>query len=389
MTRIILDARIVTLVAFLLLTTLVPQAAAQAPKVKSYMDYLDSYYETYNVEDLKLARNVIRTELDTTEALRFQSYYYSTEIEYLLSLEDLKGSPHNQKKLSQSKALMLQLYSRYLDAYYKVDPGKIRKSNIPGNTAFLVRDIMMASEFVPNANSFVPLIKNIIRRADRDSLYNRDNSFIASVNDMITLEYPNLFGTANLVKAVWLNDKFIGMEKEDEAKKEQLRKEVNYYASNAADTLRSRYGLSIAYFLLAETSAQHENDMAWDYFRKCIDVFTAGDVDTAGFYARNYNREIYLATAVAFVPTYSKYLYENGRYSEILSMANYLTDLGLLDRGKTETVTKETIFWGEKSIRQLQDAGQYEFADEIFKGLQGYYKSLDESKNEYGVTPEG
>ena len=93
---------------------------------------------------------------------------------------------------------------------------------------------------------------------------------------MIELEYPNLFGTANLVKAVWLNDKFIGMT-ENDAEKERLRKLVNYHSSIAADTLNSDYGISIAYFLLAETFAHHENDMSWDYFRKCIDIFKEND----------------------------------------------------------------------------------------------------------------
>jgi hypothetical protein len=205
---------------------------------------------------------------------------------------------------------------------------------------------------------------------------------------MIDLEYPNLFGVANLVKAVWLNDKFIGVEG-DGAEKERLRKQVNYHASIAADTLASDYGRSIAYFLLAETFAHHEYDMSWDYFRKCIDIFTADDVEAVGFYARNYNREIYLATAVAFVPAYSEYLYQNGRYSEIVNAAKYLADLDLLDRGKIENVAKEAIFWGEKSIRQLQDTGRHESADEIFRGLQGFYKTLERSSDEYGATPEG
>lgn len=388
MNRISIRKGMVILLSFLMLTFLVPAATAQVSETKSYLDYLDSYYKTHDIEDLKRARSVIRSELDTTAALRFQSYYYSTEIEYLLALEDLRENPHNPKKLSQLRTLMLQLYSRYLEAYYKVDPAEINKSNIPGNTAFLIKDIMMAASFVQNANSFIPLVKNVLRRADRDGLYNRENSFIASVKDMTDLEYPNLFGTANLVKAVWLNDDYIGMEG-DGPEKERLRKEVNYCASVASDTLVSDYGKSIAYFLLAETYAHHEYDMSWEYFRKCIDIFIAGEVEPSGFYERNYNREIYLATAVAFVPAYSEYLFENGRYSEIVRSAKYLTELRLLDKGKTEVVSKEAIFWGEKSIRQLQDAGRHELADEIFGGLQAFYKALEKGSDKFGATPEG
>jgi hypothetical protein len=367
----------------------VPAAVAQTQsETVGYLDNLDSYYERQDLENLKLARNAIRSELDTTVALRFQSYYYSTEIEYLLALEDLKLKPRDPERLSQLKTLLLQLYSRYLDAYYKVEPADIKNSNIPGNTAFLIKDIMMAAEFVPNANSFIPIVDNVIRRADRDDMYNRDNSFIASVKDMIQLEYPNLFGTANMVKAVWLNDKFLQAD-EDSEEKEQLRQLVSHHASIAADTVSSGYGRSISYFLLAESNANLNNDMAWDYFKKCIDVFVGERVTATGFYARNYNQEVYLATAVAFIPAYAEYLFENGRYAEIVEAAQYLTELELLDKGKSENVSKEAIYWGEKSIRALQDAGRHESADEIFKGLQLFYKELEKATDEYGVTPEG
>jgi hypothetical protein len=387
MIRKIVGTKLTFALSSVLLLLFVAIAGAQQPGTRSYLDYLDSYYKTHDIEDLKQARSAVWSELDSTAALRFQSYYYNTEIEYLLTLEELRGNPHDSKKLAQLRTLMLQLYSRYLDAYYKIEPADVHNSNIPGNTAFLVKDIMMAAAFISNANSCIPLVKNILRRADRDSLYNRENSFIASVRDMIELEYPNLFGTANLVKAVWLNDKFIGMT-EDDAEKERLRKLVNYHSSIAADTLSSDYGISIAYFLLAETYAYHENDMSWGYFQKCIDIFRENDIETTGFYGRNYNREIYIATAVAFIPSYSEYLYENERYSEIVNAAKYLADLDMLDRGKIENVTKEAIFWGEKSIRQLQGAGRYESADEIFKGLQGFYKILEQSEGQFGVTEQ-
>jgi len=358
---------------------------AQSAAAKGYLEYLDSYYQTDELSDLMKARNSIKSDLDSSVALRFQGYYYDAEIQYLLTLEELEEDPGSAEKLQKLKGLMLQLYSRYLDAYYQVNRSEIHKSNIPGNTAFLFKDILMAAAFIPNANSCAPLVKNVLRRANRDSLYNRDNSFIASVNDMLELEYPNLFGTANLVKAVWLNDRFVGT-KEEGAAKDSLREKVNFYASNAADTLESEYGKSIAYFLLAETYANHSNDMAWDYFKKCIGIFHENKITTSGFYARNYNQEIYLATAVAFFPTYSEYLFENARYAEIVAQASYLIDLKMLDRGKTENVTKEAIFWGEKSIRQLQDSGKYSTADELFRQVQGFYELL-EPESQFGEGP--
>jgi len=215
----------------------------------------------------------------------------------------------------------------------------------------------------------------VLRRANQEGLYDRDNSYVASVNDMLELEYPNLFGVANLVKSVWLNDKFIGMKKEGPAK-DSLRQLVNYYAAIAADTLRSGYGKTIAFFLLAETDAGHDNDLAWSYFKKCLDLFQTESIEPKGFYARNYNREIYLATAVAFLPEYAEYLYNEGRYPEVLLGAKYLVDSDMLDRGKTENVSKEAVFWGEKSLRALQDAGRFASADELFQQLQDFNELL-------------
>ena len=59
--------------------------------------------------------------------------------------------------------------------------------------------------------------------------------------------------------------------------------------------------------------------MAWQYFQMCVDLFKGGYISTTGFYDRNYNQEIYLATAVAFFPAYSEYLFDNSRYPEIAS----------------------------------------------------------------------
>jgi len=365
---------------------LVNPNAARAQEGQSYLDYLDNYYKTYDVSYLMKAQSAIKSDLDSSAALRFQGYYYNTEIQYLLALEDFKKDPNSIEKLEKLKGLMLQLYSRYLDAYYRVDPAQIQNSNIPGNTAFLFKDILMAAALMPNANSAAPQIKNILRRATRDNLYNTENSFIASVNDMLALEYPNLFGVANLVKAVWLNDEFIGAEQEG-VFKDSLRTAVNYHASIASDTLSSDYGKSIAFFLLAETYAGDYNDMAWDYFQKCIDLFQDKHIVTEGFYAKNYNREIYLATAVAFFPEYSEYLFENGRYTEIAASANYLIDLDMLDRGKTENVTKEAIFWGEKSIRRLQDDNKFSKADELFRQVQSFYDIL-EPDAQYGTRSD-
>ena len=80
------------------------------------------------------------------------------------------------------------------------------------------------------------------------------------------------------------------------------------------------------------------------------------------------------------ISAFSEYLFENGRNAEIVAGADYLVGLRLLDRGKTENVSKEAIFWGEKSIRQLQDSGRYGAADELFGKVQGYYKLLEPDK---------
>ncbi len=350
--------------------------SATPAQTKGYLDYLDSYYQTGNPDDLEQARNAIKIELDASDALRFQGYYYNAEIHFLMTLEELKRDMQNVELQDKLRALMLQLYNRYLDAYYKFDESQLRASSVPGNTAFLLKDVLMAAIYCPNANSFAPLVKNVLRRATRDSLYDVQSSYVASVNEMLQQEYPNLFGVANFAKAVWVNDQFIAM-KQEGATKDSLRRMVNYFASIAGDTLKSNYGLSISYFLLAETFANHENDMAWNYFRKCLDQLSGGSLPTQGFYARNYNREIYIATCVAFLPTYSEYLFRAGRYPEILSSAKQLIGMEILDRGQMESVSKEAVFWGEKSIRALQDDARYTSADELFQQLKSFYEMLD------------
>lgn len=376
-------ATLVLVALFVLLSTALA-AGATPQKEKGYLDYLDAYYQSGNPNDLTLARNAIKIELDASDALRFQSYYYNAEIQFLLALEELKQSPQNAEMQEKLRGLLLQLYTRYLDAYYKLEPGQLQTSSLPGNTAFLLKDILMAATFCPNSNSFAPIVKNILRRANRENLYDRENSYIASVNDMLQPEYPNLFGVANLTKAVWVNDQFIGM-KQENAVKDSLRRMVSYYAAIASDTLKSTYGKTIAFFLLAETNAGHENDMAWSYFRKCLDLMKTLQNPPEGFYARNYNREIYVATAVAYLPTYAEYLYNAGRYPEILTSAKYLVDLGSLDRGKIESVSKEAVFWGEKSIRALQDAARYTSADELFQQLKGF-QALIEPASQLGTS---
>lgn len=366
-----------TLVASTLVLALFAIGNSATPvATKGYLDYLDSYYQTGNPADLEQARNAIKVELDASDALRFQGYYYNAEIHFLMTVEDLKKDMHNVELQDKLRALMLQLYNRYLDAYYKFEPSQLKTSSVPGNTAFLIKDVLMAAIYCPNANSFSPLVKNVLRRATRDSLYDVQSSYVASVNEMLQQEYPNLFGVANFAKAVWVNDQFISMKQEGVAK-DSLRRMVNYYAAIAGDTLRSSYGLSISYFLLAETFANHENDMAWSYFRKCLEQLNAGPLPSQGFYARNYNREIYIATCVTFLPTYAEHLYNAGRYPEILSNAKQLISLGVLDRGQMESVSREAVFWGEKSVRALQDEARYSSADELFQQLKSFYEMLD------------
>lgn len=366
-----------TLVASTLVLALFAIGNSATPvATKGYLDYLDSYYQTGNPADLEQARNAIKVELDASDALRFQGYYYNAEIHFLMTVEDLKKDMHNVELQDKLRALMLQLYNRYLDAYYKFEPSQLKTSSVPGNTAFLIKDVLMAAIYCPNANSFSPLVKNVLRRATRDSLYDVQSSYVASVNEMLQQEHPNLFGVANFAKAVWVNDQFISMKQEGVAK-DSLRRMVNYYAAIAGDTLRSSYGLSISYFLLAETFANHENDMAWSYFRKCLEQLNAGPLPSQGFYARNYNREIYIATCVTFLPTYAEHLYNAGRYPEILSSAKQLISLGVLDRGQMESVSREAVFWGEKSVRALQDEARYSSADELFQQLKSFYEMLD------------
>ena len=113
--------------------------SATPAQSKGYLDYLDSYYQSGSPADLEQARNAIKIEFDASDALRFQGYYYNAEIHFLMTLEELKRDMHNVELQEKLRALMLQLYNRYLDAYYKFEPAQLQTSSVPGNTAFLLK----------------------------------------------------------------------------------------------------------------------------------------------------------------------------------------------------------------------------------------------------------
>ena len=192
---------------------------------------------------------------------------------------------------------------------------------------------------------------------------------------------------ANMIRAVWSYDKFMQTE-ENSPTRDSIRGTVTYHAAIALDTLRSDFGRSIASFLLATTNSNRSNDAAWNYFRKCLE-WSRDDSEfpQAGFYAKNYNREIYLANAVAFLPAFCEYLYDNGRYTEIIETTEYLVDLGDLDQGMMENVSKEAIFWGEKALRALQEHERFEDSDDMYRRLHAFYKFLQPEKT-FSDQPE-
>ena len=75
-----------------------------------YLDYLDLYYQDGNQADLELAKNSIKSELDSSLALKIQSYYYNAEIEYLLAYEKLSKEP-----LSEEPTAGLELLSAEIE----------------------------------------------------------------------------------------------------------------------------------------------------------------------------------------------------------------------------------------------------------------------------------
>jgi hypothetical protein len=368
----------------LMLPTSLPAQAYQ----KGYLDYLDAYYQDGNLADLTSAKNSIKSELDTSLALKIQSYYYNAEIEYLLSYEKLRNNPFDQEKVGNLKNLLIELYHRYLDSYYHLKGEGVEKTSLEGNTAYMFKDIFLAATVMPGANSVSPLIRNLLRRANQENLYNRENSFVASVNDIFDYEEPNLFGIANLVKSVWSYDRYM-QAAEGTPLKDSIRATVTYHSAIALDTLKSNFGRSIAAFLLATTNSNRSNDAAWNYFQRCLEWSSdSEDFPTTGFYAKNYNREIYLATSVAFLPAFCEYLYNNGRYTEIIEATEYLADLGDLDQGMLENISKEAIFWGEKALRALQDEERFEDSDDMYRRLHAFYKFLQPEKQFSGEPEE-
>jgi hypothetical protein len=354
---------------------------------KGYLDYLDSYYSTGSLSDLESAKNSIKTELDSSLALKIQSYYYNAEIEYLLAYEKMRNQPLSREHVENLKNLLVELYHRYLKSYYHFLEQGVDNTSLEGNTAYLFKDIFLAAPLLPSANSVSPLVKNLLRRANEEKLYNPENSFVASVNDIFSYEEPNLFAMSNLVKSVWAYDSYMQGE-EASPQKDSLRQLVNYHSAIALDTLKSGFGKSIACFLLATTNSNRENDAAWSYFQKCLELSQDdSDFPSSGFYARNYNRKIYLATTVAFLPAYCEYLYSNSRFAEIMDATEYMVDLDMLDHGMLENVSKEAIFWGEKSLRSLQDEGRYTDSDDMYRRLHAFYKFV-QPKSTYGDQPD-
>ncbi len=352
-----------------------------------YLDYLDSYYSSGSLSDLESAKNSIKTELDSSLALKIQGYYYNAEIEYLLAYEKMRNQPLSDERVENLKNLLVELYHRYLESYYHFLEQGVDNTSLEGNTAYLFKDIFLAAPLLPSANSVSPLVKNLLRRANQEKLYNPENSFVASVNDIFSYEEPNLFAMSNLVKSVWAYDSYMQSE-EASPQKDSLRQLVNYHSAIALDTLKSGFGKSIACFLLATTNSNRENDAAWSYFQKCLELSQDdSDFPKAGFYARNYNRQIYLATTVAFLPAYCEYLYSNNRYAEIMDATEYMVDLDMLDHGMLENVSKEAIFWGEKALRSLQDEGRYTDSDDMYRRLHAFYKFV-QPKSTYSDQPE-
>ncbi len=373
---------------FLIAMIVLPQSLPAQSYQKGYLDYLDAYYQDGNLADLTSAKNSIKSELDSSLALKIQSYYYNAEIEYLLAYEKLHQDPFDQEKVDNLKNLLIELYHRYLDSYYHLKGEGVEKTSLEGNTAYLFKDIFLAATVMPSANSVSPLIRNLLRRANQENLYNRENSFVASVNDIFDYEEPNLFGMANLVKSVWTYDRYMQAE-ENSPLRDSLRETVTYHSAIALDTLKSDFGRSIAAFLLATTNSNRSNDAAWNYFQKCLEWSDdSEDFPKTGFYAKNYNRQIYLATSVAFLPAFCEYLYDNGRYTEIIEATEYLADLGDLDQGMLENVSKEAIFWGEKSLRALQDEERFDDSDDMYRRLHAFYKILEPEKTFSGDPEE-
>jgi len=364
----------------LFLLSLVPQSLMAQSYNQSYLDYLDSYYKNGNLSDLEAAKSSIKTELDNSLALKIQSYYYNAEIEYLLAYEKLRHDPFDQDKIEDLKNLLAELYYRYLESYYHLKKDEVDKISLEGNTAYLFKDIFLATTIMPSANSVSPLVQNLLRRANREKLFNADNSFVASVNDLFDYEQPNMFGMANLVRAVWTYDRYMQIA-DNTSEKDSLREVVTYHSSIALDTLKSNFGRSISSFLLASTNSNRSNDAAWKYYKQCLEL-SENEKDF-------YNHKIYLATTVAFIPAYCEYLFDNGRYVEILKSTEYLSDIDNLDKGMMENVSKEAIFWGEKSIRALQDEKRFEDSDDVYRRLHAFYKFLKPTDSYSGNPSEG
>ena len=73
---------------------------------------------------------------------------------------------------------------------------------------------------------------------------------------------------------------------------------------------------------------------------------------------------------------------------ELLKATEYLADIDDLDQGMMENVSKEAIFWGEKSIRALQDEKRFEDSDDVYRRLHAFYKFLKPENTYSGSLSE-
>jgi len=335
-----------------------------------------AYRGYQNQQELTTKLQTLRSELEGEWGMSEWRTFWHAEHEFLIFLDSLKYLPQDQIELDGLQAKLLQLYAHLLDSFYELDQTEAGSSNLPSYLEYVVRDAVLASATLKGMNSTSPMLRCLLRRADEKSLYNPNESFLGSVKDMLDLEYPNAYGISNLVCAVWVDGELSKLE-EGSAEEEIFRKACRDYAGAAADTLKQDYSLSIAYYLLAKRYSADEKDLAWTYFTKAIDLSSDSSAITGNFYRQYFYKDRFATDAVTFLTDYFEYLFDEGRYTEILNKARLLLGCKTGDRKIQERIVREAILWGEKSIRAADDSRNFALSKELLEGLNHFRELHD------------
>lgn len=332
------------------------------------------YFAARGAGDVERLRQEYSDFRSKIEEGKLGSYpFWHLEAEFRLALDSLLPLSMEEQDSEYLKMLSLQLYGRLIEAFYSSDETPVNSAAVQTQLEFFLMDIVLASALISNADSYAPMIRRLLARAEYLELFADETHFLNSVREMLEIEYPNWRGAANLIAAEWITQTPT-MAGQDSLAKEPYREACIEYAERAADALTTNDARAIAYFLLAKQNERVGKDRSWKEYQRCIDISTDSLHAQAVYYGKDYHRETYVREAINFLYSYFEHLYNQGRYFEICSASDYLLGCRASDAPLIARIKDRTIYWTEKSILKLRDADRQEEAEELYNRLQKFYE---------------